>query len=410
MHRISKSFVALAAHLLLAGAISASPALAEAPAGPAGLAFYTPPSPLPSGERGSVIWSRAVDGTMALPGAARNTLVLYRSTAAAGGSVAVSGTVSVPPGSPPAGGWPVISWTHGTTGLAPPCGPSRDDANGPEHPYIQAIQALLDRFVRAGYAVVATDYEGLGAIGAHPFLQGVPNGQNALDMLTAARSLEPNLGTRFVVMGHSQGGQADLFTASEAATYLPAFQLLGNLAFAPGSHIAHRLAIVQASSKVELALPYVLYTLQSYARNHPEIDLARILTPQALSHLPDLQEGCMTHALTQGYWSTAIAKDQFLPDAPMAPFLAVAARNEPGRLRIPVPTMVLQGLADVTVLPEDTEDMVRQLCAGGNLVDFRRYPGADHDGSMSSGAGDAHAWVAARFAGQPASGNCPPRG
>lgn len=394
--------------LLLLALDPALPAIA-APAGPAGDAFYTPPSPLPAGEAGSVIWARPLEAsmTMALPGAARTTLVLYRSPGAAGGMVAVSGTVSIPAGEAPAGGWPVITWTHGTTGLAPICGPSRDDASGPEHPYIADIQRLLDRFVRAGYAIVATDYEGLGAQGQHPFLQGVPNARNALDMLRAAREIEPTLGTRFAAMGHSQGGHADLFTAAEAASYLPGYRLVGNVAFAPGSHVAERLAIVRASDRNELALPYVLYVLQSFARLHPEVRLDRILTAQAIAHLPDLMDGCMTHALTQGYWSTAIAKDQFLRDPELAPLLAVAAPNEPGTLRIPVPTLVVQGLGDVTVLPEHTADAVRGLCGNGSLVEYRTYPGVDHDGSMVSGADHAQAWMAARFAGQPATGNCP---
>src|SRR5262249_6340606 len=105
---------------------------AEIASGPAGDAFYTPPSPLPNGARGSVIWARPLEGTMALPSAAKNTLVLYRSTDALGKIVAVSGTISIPSSKAPRGGWPVITWTHGTTGLAPACAPSRDTENGPE--------------------------------------------------------------------------------------------------------------------------------------------------------------------------------------------------------------------------------------------------------------------------------------
>ena len=184
------------------------PVTAEpAAVGPAGGAFYTPPSPLPPGTRGSVIWTRSLEGTMALPSAGRNILVLYRSPDAQGRVVPVSGTVSIPSGEPPRGGWPVITWTHGTTGLAPICAPSRDTGNGPEHEYIAVIRTLLDGFVKKGYAIVASDYKGLGTPGAHPFLQGVPTGRNALDMLRAARAIEPKIGTRYAVMGHSQGGQ-----------------------------------------------------------------------------------------------------------------------------------------------------------------------------------------------------------
>ncbi|TCI00349.1 lipase [Roseococcus sp. SYP-B2431] len=396
----------LAGASFLAAIAFAGPSHA-APIAPAGDAAYAPPAQSRAGRHGSVIWSRPLEGTMALASASRNRLVVYRSLGGAGGTVAVSGTVSIPQGRPPAGGWPVINWTHGTTGLGAICAPSRDGANGPEHSYIEKIATLLDGFVRAGYAVVASDYEGLGVAGTHPFLQGVPNARNALDMLRAARAIEPSIGTRFAVMGHSQGGHTDLFAAALARGYAPEFQLLGNLAFAPGSHIVSRLNAVRASPQVELALPYVLYVLQSYAQNHPSIDLAKILTPQAIAHLPELQLGCMTRTLTDSYFATAIAKEQFLPDPDLSAFLVVAAQNEPSDLRIPVPTVVMQGTADVTVLPADTDDMVRRLCASGNFLEYRRYPGADHNGSMAAGAADALAWMNARFRAEPVSANCP---
>jgi len=393
--------------LALVAVLLATPALAQpAVQGPAGTAFYIAPDPLPDDAPGTVIWSRPLDGTMALPGAAKNLLVLYRSTSPEGGSVAVSGTMSIPPGAAPTAGWPVISWTHGTTGLGSQCAPSLDDANGPEHGYIKEIQTLLAGFLAQGYAVVATDYQGLGTPGPHPFLQGIPNGRNALDMLRAARAIEPTIGTQYAVIGHSQGGQADLFAASQAPGYAPELTLLGNVAFAPGSHIAERLALVMASDKVELSLPYVLYVLVSYAGDNPDIDLSRILTATARAHMPDLLEGCMSQALTTGYWADAVAKDQFLPNPDLDALLKMAAQNEPGALNINGPTLIAQGTADVTVPPATTDATVAKLCASDNAVLYRTYKGATHDSVMVSGAQSARDWVNARFAGQPEGGNC----
>jgi pimeloyl-ACP methyl ester carboxylesterase len=395
------------AAVICAALMLTSPLIAASIAvGPAGDAFYIPPSPLPPGARGSVIWARPLVGTMAMPSAAKNSLLLYRSTGARGGSVAVSGTVSIPRGEMPRGGWPAIVWAHGTTGLAPVCAPSRDTEDGPEHEYIASIRTLLDGFVKKGYAIVASDYEGLGTPGDHPFLQGVPTGRDALDMLRAARAVGEPLGGRYVVMGHSQGGQVDLFAASLGPSYVAEFKLLGNVAFAPGSHIAARLDMVMNSAKNELSLPYVLYTLGSYARTNPKIELVRILMPTALSHLPDLMQGCMTHALSTGYWSTAIAKDQFLPKPELRAFLAMARQNEPGRLRIRAPTMIVQGTADVTVLPEATDKVAEELCAGGSRVNYNVVAGADHGGSMSKGGADARTWIDARFAGARAASSC----
>jgi pimeloyl-ACP methyl ester carboxylesterase len=391
--------IALAVLLAAAGA-------AQAEVGPAGLAFYDIPAPLADEAPGAVIRARALEGTMALPSAARNQLVMYVSRDPAGQPVAVTGTVSVPKGTPPEGGWPVVIWTHGTTGLADVCGPSRDDADGPEHGYIQVIRGLLDQVVAQGHAVVATDYQGLGTGGFHPFLQGVPNAMNALDSLRAGRALEPGIGTRYAVMGHSQGGHADLFTAALGPDDLTGFELVGNVAMAPGSQIAARLDMVRKSDRVELSLPYSTYVLISYSTTHSEIALDRILAPSALAAIPELYDQCMTHALTTGFWSRAVAKDQFLPDADFAAFLDVAARNEPGALKISVPTLILQGDADKTVFPSATDALAQELCAGGNAVEYRVLAGADHDGSMSDGAGAALAFLTARFAGAAFAPNC----
>lgn len=382
------------------------PVVAQTPLrGPDGDGFYTVP-PLPAKPHGSVIWARPLTGTMALPSAARNILVAYPSVDGLGGIAPVSGTIAIPQGEAPKGGWPVITWTHGTTGLNAICAPSRDTAGGPEHPYIETIRTLLDGFVKRGYAVVATDYAGLGIAGFHPFLQGVPTGRNALDMLRAAREIEPAIGKRYAVMGHSQGGQVDLFTASLGPTYVPDFKLVGNVAFAPGSHIADRLNAVMKSDKTELSLPYVLYTLWSYARSERSIDLQRILTPQAIRHLPDLYVQCMSHALSQGYWSKAIAKDQFVAKPDISIFREFAQLNEPGRLRITAPTLIIQGTGDVTVFPEATDDLARQLCARGNVVAYKPIAGADHNGSMKEGAAMAMDFIDARFAGKKAENQC----
>src|SRR5690606_9328076 len=124
--------------------------------------------------------------------------------------------------------------------------------------------------------------------------------------------------------------------------YAPELKQVGNVAFAPASQIESRLRSVMNSPKPELALPYMLYVLESYASTDPAIDLRRILTAQAIANLPSLRNGCMTAALSGGYWATAIAKDQFVAKPDLAAFLKMAAQNEPGTLRIAAPTMIVQ--------------------------------------------------------------------
>ncbi len=89
--------------------------------------------------------------------------ILYHSLSATGRDVATSGVVLIPAGTPPQEGWPVIAWAHGTSGVSRLCGPStmKDVYYGDEG---------LMPMVAAGFAVVATDYHGLGTEGPHEYV------------------------------------------------------------------------------------------------------------------------------------------------------------------------------------------------------------------------------------------------
>lgn len=398
-----------AAHRLSwAGAVcwwlAATGAAAAAP--DADAAFYAPPSPLAPAAAGTVIRTRPLANAAALPGAGRNLLVLYHSRDLEGRDAAVSGTVAIPAGTPPEGGWPLISWAHGTTGLAAPCAPSRDTPDGPEHAALSQKQRLLDGYVKRGYVVVATDYQGLGGPGLHPFLQGVIAGRNALDIIRAARRIDAAIGPRYAVMGHSQGGQADLFAAAIAPDYAPELTLLGNVAFAPASHIGDTLTAMTTATNPSLRLGYAIDALQSFASNHAGIDLARILTGPALANLPATRDECITAMLSAGYWATAIPKQQFQPDADLTAALKIAAMNDPAALRIAAPTFIAQGTADDTVLPTWTDAVARALCRSGTPLLYTIRRGADHEQIVDQAAEEAQDWIAARFAGTAAASNC----
>jgi dipeptidyl aminopeptidase/acylaminoacyl peptidase len=69
------------------------------------------------------------------------------------GIVPVSGTLYTPKGTPPSGGWPVVAWAHGTLGVADSCAPSWTT-------HIPRDAAYINQWLKQGFAVVATDYQG----------------------------------------------------------------------------------------------------------------------------------------------------------------------------------------------------------------------------------------------------------
>jgi hypothetical protein len=154
--------------------------VAEAPAGDA---FYEPPADLDAFENGDVIWAEVLDA----PDGVLAWKVLYRSESIGGDAIAVSGVVTAPDAPAPDGGRPVVTWAHGTTGTADQCAPSR---GGEPIDSVFEYRAAVD----AGYVAVATDYEGLGTPGLHPYLVGESQGRGVLDVVRAARAIGISLG------------------------------------------------------------------------------------------------------------------------------------------------------------------------------------------------------------------------
>src|ERR1700722_20347285 len=158
--------------------------------------------------------------------------ILYQSTGLRGEPITVSGMVIAPPGPAPDGGRPVVAWAHPTTGVVERCAPSLARKR---FQMIAGLRLMLAR----GYVVAGTDYPRLGTPGGPPYLGGESGGRAVLGSVRSARQT-PNVGAgaAFAVWGHSQGGQASLFTGLLAQSYAPELRLVGVAAAAPATELA----------------------------------------------------------------------------------------------------------------------------------------------------------------------------
>src|SRR6201991_3585269 len=324
---MSRSF----AGIVLAAALLAAPATASAkvPPGPAGTAFYTPPATLPS-THGDPIWARTLTGGATLSAAKSNTLLLYRSTAVNGTPIAVSGTVSIPKTKAPKGGWPVVTWAHGTTGIADACAPSIAGNTAYDEP-------LLNSWLKAGFAVVQTDYEGLGTPGEHPYLIGVSEGRSVLDMVRAARKLEPKIGKDMVVAGHSQGGHAALWAGSLAPKWTPELKLRGTLALAPASHLGEQGALLQALTSPSGLSGLAAMIVRGVDIADPQLNLQSLLSDQAKALYPQIDEKCLGDLSKPDSFGGVAPANLFVPGANLNPFLAALHDIDPETVKIKGP-------------------------------------------------------------------------
>lgn len=320
------------------------------------------------------------------------TRVIYASRSGLdGGPVRVSGVVIEPAGQPPPDGWPVVSYAHGTTGVADACAPSGSPGLLGQLP---AVLPLVER----GYLVTATDYEGLGTPGPHPYLQPRSEGRGVVDAVRAARALVPAASDRWVAVGLSQGGQAAWAAAELAGGGDLEFR--GAVALAPPTDLAALVADVPYGlSRQQRALyPLVLYSLKL---RHPELDYADYLSGQALVAMGDLERSCIPAEFTQAPIS------DFVPGSAAA---LARAQRWLADLSLPRhaaagPLFVAAGTADDVVPIEVVDAGVAAACELGDTVTYRRYPGAGHP-AASAAADDALSWIADRFAAEPAPSTC----
>ena len=143
-----------------------------------------------------------------------------------------TGLLHLPDGPQPADGYPVVVYGHMTTGGSATSAPSRAQPGHVEWRRISQGDALCARLLRRGIAVLRPDYEGIGSSGPHPYLIGASLGESMVAAMRARRSIDPRLGDRWVLAGHSEGAVAALF-ASVAEPPDPEARLLGTAVCAP---------------------------------------------------------------------------------------------------------------------------------------------------------------------------------
>ncbi len=241
----------------------------------------------------------------------------------------------------------------------------------------------------------------------HPYLVGVAEGRDVVDMVRAARALEPGLGTRYVVMGHSQGGQSALFAGSLGPAWAPELTLLGSVALAPASHLEPWLRGLAHQAQPSAGFGFAGLLIRGYAAIDAAIRPERLFADTAAPFQAQLADACVVDLVRKDSWAGLVPAAAFRSDADFAPLLTRAAANEPGALSYAVPLLLLQGSADQTVAPAATDLLVRELCAAARAnVTYHPVAGATHNGLLASSAETVGPWIDARFAGTAASPNC----
>jgi pimeloyl-ACP methyl ester carboxylesterase len=353
--------------------------------------IYALAEPLPAGQPGDVIAVQEVDMADVAGTVMR---VLYHSQSIQGDDIAVSGLIVVPDGAAPEGGRPVLSWAHGTTGIADACAPSKDPATAG----IGLVGPLLER----GMVVVATDYEGLGTPGRHPYIAGVSEGRGVLDIVRAALALGDRVGAsdQVVIWGHSQGGHAALFANQIAPDYAPELHIAGTVAGAPPS----QLPLIAAALKDSPFRFYLAMVAAGWAAAYPDADPADLLTPEGLDRLSAVDDSCGGDLATA--WSDVPYEELVKADpAAVEPWKDLLVENDPGFVVGESPILIIHGEQDEQIPLVSSQLLLERMCGIGQVVQRKTYPGS-HAGVIAPSMPDMLAWIDGRLAGQPGPTSC----
>jgi hypothetical protein len=395
--------------LLVALVVSAAGLTACDPPTPGDDAFYTPPAPLPAGSPGDVIRSRSSVFTLDPIGHApvagvTAKQVLYRSTNALGGAIAVSGTVLVPTAAwTGPGARPLVSYAVGTRGIGDDCAPSYTLTQGADYEGL-FIKGLLDR----GWAVAISDYEGLGTPGTHTYVVGQSEGRAVLDMARAAQRL-PGTGltasTPVGLFGYSQGGGAAAWAGQLAPTYAPTMNVKGIAAGGVPADLTAVAAALEGSPFVALMFLASVGLDAAY----PELNLETYLNAEGQSLQAQAQDFCIASfdGITTVFGTAFHSRNDYVTTDPLnnAAWKARLAQNKLGGSKPTAPAFLFHGIIDEMVAFGQGAQFRRDWCDKGANVTWSVQPG-EHVLTMATGYAPASQFLADRFAGIPVISNC----
>lgn len=330
--------------------------------------LYAVPDPIPDGEHGTLL--RYQEITPSIIDGARTWRVMYSSESLAGDPIVVTGTILVPTAPAPAEGRTVLAVAHGTTGIADECAPSKGD-NG--------SLALFGPAIEKGWIVTATDYEGLGTPGRHPYLVGESEGRSVIDSVRAAGDLpdaEPS--DQVAIAGYSQGGHGALFAGEVAAEWAPELEVAGTFAGAPATEID--IILRAAPSLGQAGFAYMI--VAGIEAAYPDADAGLFLTDEGVDRLDAVDEGC-TSAIFAAVAGVPAA-DLVRPEgADTEPWKTLAVENNPGRVVTEAPILIVHSETDDVVPVALSGILYARMCDEGQVVERRVLPNGGGHGAAA---------------------------
>jgi pimeloyl-ACP methyl ester carboxylesterase len=368
-------------------------------------AFYTWTDGDVPATPGQMLRTEPLDPALGLAMAGQQMRILYTSTDGIDGKtpVVVSGAYFAPKGTPPAVGWPLVAWAHGTTGVGDTCAPSW-------RPRSERDANYLNAWLQQGFAIVATDYQGLGTPGPHPYLAVRPEAYSVLDSVRAVLKGFPDVANRIVVIGQSQGGGAAFATAGIAPDYAPDLAIRGSVATGVPFLRPALLRPPAHSTPPDQADPTVAYNLYiglMMQQRDPSLTADQLVTERARPLFEEARSTCVSK-LFQDVLQAGLNRENALKPEYVSAFKAVLPTMGYTTMHLLQPLFVGTGEQDHDVPPASQLALVRDACAAGSVVDAHLYVGLTHSKTVNASLKNSVPFVRKLMAGEPIPPICEP--
>lgn len=346
--------------------------------------FFADPIPA----RGTTVASVPLDPALSLTGAGPAYRVLYSTVDQHGQPAVSTGAVFLPPGPAPIDGFPVIAWAHGTVGLGDDCTPSALPRTPRDDEY-------LSHWLDEGYAIVASDYAGLGTPGLMSYLNSVTTAHGVIDSVIAAHDMGLPLSPKWAIVGQSQGGGAAISSARWATEFSQGTGLDYRGVVATGTPANIDKLVEQTGPDLHLpelgpiANAYAAYILAALREARPDLDINSVLSPAGLDATNRAETVC-TLALSDELAQLTPAAF-FIEPLNSIPGMAAALHTFMGTpsTGFDRPIFLGVGLLDRDVPPQSTLSFYDQLVANNQNVTLRIYPEEDHSGTVLASLPDS---------------------
>ncbi|MEP4146094.1 MAG: lipase family protein [Halioglobus sp.] len=352
---------------------------------------------------GTLLRKESLDEHQSLNRASENIRLLYTSTEGLFGeeTIAVSGALFLPKGTAPQGGWPLLGWAHGTVGIADICSPSW---NGRQ----QRDETYLNHWLANGYAIVASDYQGLGTQGTHPYLATRPAAYSNLDIIRAVQKADFPVSDAVVMIGQSQGAAAALATVGHAPGYAAEVDIRGAVATGAPYFSAEGIASIQETRPQDVVDPrlgYNFLALSMLGMIDPDFVLEEYVSIEVLPIAMAVTDTCYAD-MKKLVKREQVTYNKAFKRSPTQALTQAFKRMEYPTLMLSAPAFFGIGGKDINTPPRMQQALVKAACAAGSTVKAHFYPTATHGSIVNGSTEESSQFIASVFAGEDITGNC----